>query len=393
MFNRQALLARYLSPRTTRPRTHQSTCFYPHSHNSTSFTSSFNKPTIQSPFSQLFHSTTQPKRLDETALMSSPNQPPPLPSQGGDPTGASPFQKSEEMGRLQSTFESKPFSDHPSAWDSLWNEAYTPWDRGGPSLALKDVILEHPDLFPHLHHHQQQEGKETGSRRPKALVPGCGRGHDVLLLSRLGYDAYGLDFSEKALQEARVNEQLLAKEEEEHSEENRIEPPGSVTWVAGDFFDPQVLGGVVENGGANLKFDLVFDYTFFCALPPAGRSKWATRIHSLVEPKRGRLVCLEWPLHKPPKTGGPPWGVTSEAYLAHLTFPGRPFEYDEENNLVLLGDDHLATGGGSSKVEGGPGMERIARLRPSRTHKAGYDPDGNMVDYISVWKVRDSQAC
>ncbi|KAK4219171.1 thiol methyltransferase [Rhypophila decipiens] len=316
--------------------------------------------------------------------MSSPNQPPPLPSQGGDPTGTTtPFQKSEEMGRLQSTFESKPFSDHPSAWDSLWNEAYTPWDRGGPSLALKDVILEHADLFPHLLLHQQQEGKETGGTRPKALVPGCGRGHDVLLLSRLGYDAYGLDFSEKALQEARVNEQLLAKEEEEHGqqqdEESRIEP-GNVTWVAGDFFDPKVLGGVVENGG-NLKFDLVFDYTFFCALPPAGRSNWSTRIHSLVEPKRGRLVCLEWPLHKPPKTGGPPWGVTSEAYLVHLTFPGRAFEYDDENNL-LLGDD-LAT------VEG-PGMERIARLRPSRTHKAGYDPDGNMVDFISVWRVRDS---
>lgn len=37
----------------------------------------------------------------------------------------------------------------------------------------------------------------------KALVPGCGKGYDVLLLSAFGYDATGLEISSKALEEAR----------------------------------------------------------------------------------------------------------------------------------------------------------------------------------------------
>lgn len=360
--------------------------------------------------------------------MTSPNQPPPLPSGGGDPSDASQLQKAEEIGRLQSTFQYRSFDDHPSAWDSLWNEAYTPWDRGGPSLALKDLLTQHPELFP----------PKEGDDRPKALVPGCGRGHDVLLLSSLGFGAYGLDFSERAIQEAKVNEkEFLATASEEGGADQK--EGGAVTWIAGDFFDASLLQTQTDVE----KFDLVFDYTvrffslplslslvyifnsnktnlsvpiirsdkkerkkeisreadrlicdlptfiqFFCALPPSARPKWAARVSSLLDPQTGRLICLEWPLHKPPKTGGPPWGVTSQVYLAHLSHPGEPLPYDDEGNLIINDDlakdlEHGVSAGGS-----GTSLERIARVRPTRTHKAGYDPDGNMVDFISVWKVR-----
>ena len=178
--------------------------------------------------------------------MTSPlNQPPPLPSEGGDQI--TPAQEPEEIGRLQSTFLAKSFSDHPSTWDSLWNQEYTPWDRGGPSLALNDLIAQHPEYFPHL----AETGTKQHKERPKALVPGCGRGHDVILLSHLGYDAYGLDFSERAIQEAKERE----KEEQREGDNNVAK--GKVTWVAGDFFDEEFL---LKETGVD-TFDLVFDYT------------------------------------------------------------------------------------------------------------------------------------
>ncbi|KAM7190713.1 S-adenosyl-L-methionine-dependent methyltransferase [Naviculisporaceae sp. PSN 640] len=310
--------------------------------------------------------------------MTSPNQPPRLPSEGGDPADTSPIQKAEEIGRLQSTFQNRSFNDHPSAWDALWNEAYTPWDRGGPSLALKDLLSQHPDLFPFQH---QASGEKNAAERPKALVPGCGRGHDVLLLSSLGFDAYGLDFSEKAIQEAKVNEKEFLNDNNNNNKAEQDKERGTVTWLAGDFFDASLL----ETQTGVDKFDLLFDYTFFCALPPSARPKWATRVSSLLKPQTGCLICLEWPLHKPAKTGGPPWGVTAQVYLAHLSHPDEPLPYDDEGNLII--DDKLA-----KELEGGngtgQGLERIARVRPTRTHKAGYDPDGNMIDFISVWKAR-----
>ncbi|KAK3325265.1 S-adenosyl-L-methionine-dependent methyltransferase [Apodospora peruviana] len=275
----------------------------------------------------------------------------------------------EELGRLQSTFLDKSLSAHPSTWDSLWKESYTPWDRGGPSLALNDLLLQHPDLFP------------SSERRPTALVPGCGRGHDVLLLSQLGYDAYGLDFSDRAIAEAKENERTDAEKEkieggwDEGVTERKEKGKGKVTWLVGDFFDEASLAR--ETGLET--FDLVFDYTFFCALPPTdGRPKWAKRVASLLTPTTGRLVCLEWPLHKPASTGGPPWGVTAEAYAAHLARPGEVLTYDEKSgNLISKTDcDNIAPGG----------LKRLVQIQPTRTHKIGYDPDtGNMIDFISVW--------
>ena len=91
----------------------------------------------------------------------------------------------------------------------------------------------------------------------KALVPGCGRGHDVILLSHLGYDAYGLDFSERAIQEAKE------REKEEQKESDSKGDKGKVTWVAGDFFDQELLS---KETGVD-TFDLIFDYTVSLYLP------------------------------------------------------------------------------------------------------------------------------
>ncbi|KAK4191242.1 thiol methyltransferase [Podospora australis] len=252
--------------------------------------------------------------------------------------------------RLVSTFSSEPPSAHPQKWDSLWQNSYTPWDRGTYSQALSDYLTSPSSPFP-------PSGK-------KALVPGCGRGYDVLLLSSLGFDVVGLDFSSTSLDKAKEN-QLTAGKEGVGLKEKR-----TVTWVQGDFFGDDFLKEVgVE------RFDLIFDYTFFVALPPDMRPRWAKRMSELLSRPEGRLICLEWPLRRDPAAGGPPWGVTAETYEAHLLRPGEEVEYDERGYAVLPAD----------KKPSEMGLKRLARFQPARTHPAGYDEEGRMMDYLSVW--------
>ena len=134
--------------------------------------------------------------------------------------------------------ESTDTVDYDNRWGRLWRARWTPWDRGGPSMPLYDVLVDRRDLFP-----SPLAGK-------KALVPGAGRGHDVLLLASFGFDAYGLDLSSEA--------SAAAKENEEKNGGLRIYKPkegqrGSVVWLTGDFFSWDFSGIG--------KFDLIFDYT------------------------------------------------------------------------------------------------------------------------------------
>lgn len=281
-------------------------------------------------------------------------------------------QQQEEIGRLQSTFEDAAFSSHGPKWDSLWRESYTPWDRGGPSLALADLVQDKPELF------SDRKGRT-------ALVPGCGRGYDVLLLSALGYDVVGLDYSADAVREASANEENVINEELYDSVGKGEK--GTVTWVQGDFFDDAWVRTVGRG-----RFDVIFDYTvrppfhfyrvytdtsqFFCALPPEARPKWAARMSSLLTPNTGRLICLEWPLHKDSSTGGPPWGLRTETYVAHLSRPGEDIRYGADGKPLPEEVQQPATD---------TGLRCLTRLQPRRTHKAGLDSDGKVIDYISVW--------
>jgi SAM-dependent methyltransferase len=150
------------------------------------------------------------------------------------------------LARLREHFEGQDPSIHGSKWNELWSQGFSPWDRGSPSPALVDLLAERKDLLP--------PNKNSGKK--KALVPGCGNGYDVLLLSSWGYDAYGLDISEKALENAR-------KTEKENAGQGVYEgkgEKGSVTWVSGDFFKDDFLQKV----GGNRKFDFIYDYTVSC---------------------------------------------------------------------------------------------------------------------------------
>ncbi len=142
-------------------------------------------------------------------------------------------------------FEGHGFSDHGELWNSCWTTEKTPWDRQQPSAALYDLLLENPELF----------SFSTSKTIKTALVPGCGRGHDVLSLSTLGYDVYALDISERALAEAHKNKEEWEKSGKLKPKKERL---GTCRWFNGDFFSNVWVQNSGVPGG---KFDLIFDYT------------------------------------------------------------------------------------------------------------------------------------
>jgi thiopurine S-methyltransferase len=70
-----------------------------------------------------------------------------------------------------------------SRWDQRYQEGSDGWELGQPAPPLAQFLRSYP-LAP------QAPGR--------VLVPGCGRGHEVVLLADLGFGAIGLDFRGEA---------------------------------------------------------------------------------------------------------------------------------------------------------------------------------------------------
>lgn len=62
-------------------------------------------------------------------------------------------------------------------------------------------------------------------------------------------------------------------------------------------------------------------------------------------------------------------------YLAHLSQPGKVLLYKDSGDLLEaeIGKPDQS------------GLQRIAHFHPASTHKAGYNADGTMNDWIGVW--------
>ncbi|XP_073141449.1 probable thiol methyltransferase 2 isoform X2 [Henckelia pumila] len=182
-------------------------------------------------------------------------------------------------------------SDSGNGWDRCWEEGLTPWDLGEPT----PVLL-------HLHN--------TGALpKGRALVPGCGSGYDVLAIACADRYVVGIDISDNA----------ITKATELSSESPNAE---HFTFLKADFFTwhPAEL------------FDLIFDYTFFCAIEPDMRSAWARKVHDLLKPD-GELITLMYPIED--REGGPPYKVSVTDYEDVLHPAGFRATSIFENELAI----------------------------------------------------------
>jgi len=169
---------------------------------------------------------------------------------------------------------SEPASpDLPVDWAQHYADGDTPWDHG----------VEHPELAARL-----GAGELTvPAPGARALVPGCGRGHDALALARIGWTVTALD--QVAALEGVVN--------------SKLHPLG------GEYQLGDALAWTSASGEAEV--DLVFDHTFLCAIDPEQRPRFADLVLRNLR-QGGQLVCLLYPVGKLREAGGPPHSLDVE---------------------------------------------------------------------------------
>jgi methyl halide transferase len=149
-------------------------------------------------------------------------------------------------------------------WDEMYRKGEVFWDKGGASPPMRQYLERHAE------------------RDKRALVPGCGRGHEVALGVEFGLDATGLDIAPTAVAEARVRYPELADR-----------------FVTGSLFDPPE-----EMRGA---FDVVLEHTCMSGLPPSMRADYRRGIDLTL--RRGGLLIGVWFIEPAmdPGNEGPPY--------------------------------------------------------------------------------------
>ena len=150
-------------------------------------------------------------------------------------------------------------------WENRYQNKDIGWDTGSITNPLKDYI-------------DQIKNKEL-----KILLPGAGNGYEFEYLIANGFkNVFVLDIASHPI------ETLQSKN-----------PNYKQHIIQGDFFDYQD------------SFDLIIEQTFFCALEPFLRSKYANHMYRLLNPK-GKLVGLLF--NFPLTEVGPPFGGNVTEY-------------------------------------------------------------------------------
>jgi ubiquinone/menaquinone biosynthesis C-methylase UbiE len=159
-------------------------------------------------------------------------------------------------------------------WLEHWERGETGWDAGAASPTLRALV--DADRLP----------------QGRALVPGAGSGYDVLALATAQRTVLGVDLSP-----------IAVKRFKDLRSEAGVGADRASMLVA-DFFDP-------DAPLPDAHFDLVWDYTFFCAIDPPRRAEWVERMDRLLAPN-GELWMLLFPVRSIRPDGGPPHPIPPE---------------------------------------------------------------------------------
>lgn len=151
----------------------------------------------------------------------------------------------------------------PHYWNTRYDSGQTPWDFGAVPTALQEYLRKHP----------------KGGR---ALIPGCGAGHELQAFAEAGYEVTAIDFSSAAVAQARA----------------KAGPDLAEHILEGDFFEFDFPPGT---------FDLIYERTFLCAIPRAMRPAYRDRVARLLKPG-GAFIGYFYYQNTDPKEG-PPFGL------------------------------------------------------------------------------------
>jgi len=163
---------------------------------------------------------------------------------------------------------------------SYWNQVYAESEDNSPGWNLGEANPEFPFRL----------ANDKPEIAPgKALIVGCGYGHDALAFAQAGFDVTALDFAPMAIAGAKKSFEAAG---------------ASATFLQTSLFD---LGR--DHDG---KYDYIVEHTCFCAIHPERRAEYAKLVARLLKPS-GQLIGL---FYHHGREGGPPWNVTPEEVRA-----------------------------------------------------------------------------
>tara|TARA_Y100000590_G_C15631930_1_gene981513 strand:+ start:439 stop:1056 length:618 start_codon:yes stop_codon:yes gene_type:complete len=159
-------------------------------------------------------------------------------------------------------------------WDTKYINNEFKWDLGKPTPIFKNW------------------SKSIRNKNIKICIPGCGRGHDVLYLSNLGFNVYAVDFSKEAINY--INRKSNKK----------------IKTLCVDFFD--------LNNSYNSYFDYILEYTFYCAIDPKNRKKYVSKCYDILK-NNGKIIAIMIPIGQPDSSGSPPFNVTENEVVENFS--------------------------------------------------------------------------
>ncbi len=172
-------------------------------------------------------------------------------------------------------------------WEHRYQSGQTGWDRGAPSPALRQWL--------------EAGGLPTG----RALVPGCGRGHEVLALAHAGYAVTAIDLAPSALSAtgAQLDAHGLKAE--------------------------RILADVLAWTPAQ-TFDLIYEQTCLCALDPEHWPAYSARLAHWLRPG-GVLAIL---FMQTGRAGGPPFDCRMARM--HELFDASRWQWQDDSDRLTI---------------------------------------------------------
>ena len=159
-------------------------------------------------------------------------------------------------------------------WKSRWQEGETGWDSGEATTPIRsfvDYLVE-----------------KNADKKVRILIPGAGSGHEVVYFYQQGFHNITVcDWADEAIVKLKIKLPELA--------DNQM--------IVGDFFD---LKGT---------FDFIIEQTFFCAIDPSLRPKYAKKCFELLDTEGSICGVL---FNQNFKFQGPPYGGTAAEYRSYF---------------------------------------------------------------------------
>ncbi|TWU47052.1 methyltransferase domain-containing protein [Rubripirellula reticaptiva] len=145
-------------------------------------------------------------------------------------------------------------------WQHRYDNAMTGWDRGRPSPILSRWV-------------------ESGDLQPcEILVPGCGRGHEVIAFAEAGFTVTAVDFADAAVQ----------------SLEKELDRRG---------LQANVVQTDVFAFCQSKSFDAIYEQTSLCAIDPSQWETYQQLMACWLRPGGKLFACFM----QSDKAGGPPF--------------------------------------------------------------------------------------